>query len=447
MKTWVRHFFFAHKLRTIILLLIVVAIGYFGSRQLINKPQATPYQTVQVEKGTLVNSVSASGTISAGNSVSIATQATGVVTAVYVKNGDHVSQGQRIADITLDQSSQQKLAAANATYQSAVSSKLQAEQAKIASDAQLWQDRQTVLSAQNTEDLKNQGVTSPSTKVAYTNLEMQVIDSALIEANKTFDADQQKIFNADQVITSAKAQVTAAALSLAQISSTITAPMSGDVSNLTLLPGLAIMSNSSTSTTATASSAQNLGTITLPNSQTQAMVNLSEIDVIQIAPDQKVTLTLDAFPDKTFAGVVKAINTTGTISSGVTTYPATIAFDTTDPLIYPNMVVTAKIITRVKDDILLVPSAAVQTSNGQSTVRVLRNGQPATVTVQIGASNDTQTEITNGLAQSDNVITGGGPAATTTTQSSGATSPFSVLGGGNRGFGGGGGAVRGGTGR
>jgi len=100
------------------------------------------------------------------------------------------------------------------------------------------------------------------------------------------------------------------------------------------------------------------------------------------------------------------------------------------------MAIDAKIITNVKDNVLLVPSAAVVTTNGETTVRVLKNGVMSSVPVTVGDSNDTQTEITSGLNEGDTVVTAviGGATTTATT----GTSPFSAL-GGNRGFGGGGG--------
>ncbi len=438
-----------HRVRTSIIAVVIVAAGILLQRHFFAAQQLPTYQTAVVQKGSLVQSVSASGTVSAGNSTAITTQATGIITNVFVKNGDQVSAGQAIANMALDQNSQQKLAAANATYLSAVNAEKGAEENKLAADATLWKDRQTVLDDQNTEDLKNQGVNNPSTKQPYTNLEMQVVDSALIQANKQFDTDQQKVYDSDTAITAAKAQVSAASLAVAQISATITAPMAGTISSLTLTPGLAVNGNNSASSTSTSStttsSNQPLGTITLPQSQLQATVNLSEIDAVNVKTGQKVTMTLDAFPNKTFTGSVVTINTTGQVSSGVTTYPTTISFDTTEATIYPNMAVNAKIITNVENDVLLVPSAAVQNANGQSIVRILKNGQPQTTQVQTGDSNDTQTIITSGLNEGDEVITGGG---ITRSAPSGSTSPFGAFGGRGGGFGGGGGAViRGGAGR
>jgi len=70
--------------------------------------------------------------------------------------------------------------------------------------------------------------------------------------------------------------------------------------------------------------------------------------------------------------------------------------------IYPNMAVDASIITTVKDNIVLVPNAAVQ----GSTLRVMKNGKLTSVDVTVGLSNDTQTEIVSGVSDGDTVVTG-----------------------------------------
>jgi hypothetical protein len=134
------------------------------------------------------------------------------------------------------------------------------------------------------------------------------------------------------------------------------------------------------------------------------------------------------------------IDTTGSASSGVTTYPAYITFDSAIDGIYPNMAVDAAIITLVKDNVVLVPSAAVQTSSttGATTIRIMKNGNVSTVTVTVGSSNDTQTEIDSGVNDGDTVVTGSTTSAATTSTT--ATSVFSSLGG--RGLGGGGSATR-----
>lgn len=95
----------------LIIAVIIGLVGYFGFK-MYGQPNTTPqYQTSQAETGTLITSVTASGTISSASSASINSSATGVVKEVYFSNGDSVFEGDIIAEITLDRASQQKAAA------------------------------------------------------------------------------------------------------------------------------------------------------------------------------------------------------------------------------------------------------------------------------------------------------------------------------------------------
>lgn len=397
----------------LILIVILIGAGYFGYQTFGVKTQAPQYQTAQVEKGTLVTSISASGTVTSASRVSLATQATGVVKEVLVKNGDKVVQGQKIAEITLDLSSQAKQAAAWSSYLQSKNS-LDSAQAKINSlQSALFAANQELINDAVARDLKSD-------------------DPTYIQQNADWLQAEADYKNQEAVITQSQAALSGSWLSYLQISSVINAPITGTVSGLSISPGLTIASQTSSSTTTINSTT--LGTITMENAKTQSAVNLTEIDVVNVKEGQKVTMTMDAFPDKSFTGKVVTINTNGSVSSGVTTYPTTITFDTSLDNIYPNMAISAKIITDVRNDALLVPSAAVQTANGESSVRVMKNNQITTVLIEIGKSNDTQTEIVSGLSEGEMVVTGSTTISGNRTQTG--TSPFSV--GDGRGFGGGG---------
>lgn len=402
---------------TVIVIILLLVSGYFGYRILGQRSQQPQYQTAQAEKGTLINNVTASGQITTANNVNITIQASGVVKDVMVKNGDKVIQGQTIATLTLDQSSQQKQAQAYASYLSAKNS-LDSANAKINSlQAAEFKTNQTFINDAVARSLKTD-------------------DPTYIQENALWLQTEADYKQQETVINAAKSSLIASSLNLSQLSSTITAPVSGVVKGLTITQGAIITVTSSTANAT--STSQVLGSINQPG-QLQAQVNIPEIDSIKVAEGQKVTMTLDAFPNLTFTGKLVSINTNGVVSSGVTTYPAVISFDSGNDHIYPNMGITAKIITSIKNDVILVPSAAVQ-SGANASVRVIKNGKVTNVPVEIGDSNDTQTEINSGINEGDTVITG---ATNTTSGTQSATSPFGAFGG--RGFGGGGGG-RGGRG-
>lgn len=409
LKGWVLKASLRKKLA---ILVVILVVGWFGGSKVINtKAQQPQYQTAQVEKGTLITSVSASGTVSQGGSVGITTAATGIVSNVYVADGDIVSQGDKIADITLDIASQQKQAAAWSSYLSAKNSLVSAQNNLNSLNSAMWKTQQTFING-----AVARGLTAD--------------DPTYIQQSSDWTLAENQYKNQKEVIVQAQAALNSAWLSYIQLSSVITAPISGRVSGLTLTPGLPINGEGA------------LGTIVLEQGQPQVNVNLTEIDVTKVAPMQKVTLTLDAFPDKTFTGKIVAINTNGSVSSGVTTYPATIAFDTALNNIYPNMAVNARIITNIRENVLLVPSAAVQMSNGESSVRVMRDNQMTQVAVETGDSNDTRAEIISGINEGDLVITGTTGSTTVRTGGSNTTSPFSSFGGARGSFGGGGVMIR-----
>lgn len=408
------------------IVVILLIIWLAGSKIFGAKSKTPQYQTATVTRGTLVSSVTESGTVSSGNSAPITTQATGIVTQVSVKNGDYVEQGQTIATLSLDSNSQQKQIAAYANYLSA--------QNNLNSAKSKMDSLQSALFKANQAFLTDRGINNPS--------DAQKADPVYIEENADWLQAEADYTNQQGVIAQAQAAFSSASLSYAQTSSTVTAPITGYISNLSVTPGTPLVGNSansssSTDTSANSSSSQTLGNITLKGASLTATVNLTEIDVTKVRIGQKVTMTLDAFPDKTFTGKVSAIDTNGSVSSGVTSYPTTITFDSAPDTIYPNMGVNATIITNIKDDVLLVPTSAVQTQNGSSSVRVLNNGQISEVTVETGLSSDTQTEITSGLSEGQTVVVGTLATGTTSTTTA---SPFggTGLGGGRGGFGGGG---------
>lgn len=374
---------FGSKVKIAALIISVIIAGFFVRQRLASNPPPT-YQTAQAEKGTLIQTITASGQVTNAGNVQITIQSSGVVKDVLVKNGDTVIQGQTIATLTLDQASQQKATAAYASY-------LSAKNALDNANAKYY-------SLQNTLFVANQKFINDAVARG-----LKIDDPTYIEENATWLQAEADYKNQATAILASQNSLAAASLNLSQLSSNITAPASGIIKGLTITPG-AIVTVTSSSSSSTSTS-QVLGSV-YQQGPIQAQVSISEIDSVSVVPDQKVTMTLDAFPDSTFTGKVVSVNTNGVTSSGVTTYPAVISFDTNNDRIYPNMGVNAKIITKIKDGVLLVSSAAISTNtSGQSAVKVLKNDQAVSVPVEVGDSNDTQTEITSGLNEGDQVVT------------------------------------------
>ncbi|HEV7424392.1 MAG TPA: efflux RND transporter periplasmic adaptor subunit [Candidatus Paceibacterota bacterium] len=180
-----------------------------------------------------------------------------------------------------------------------------------------------------------------------------------------------------------------------------------------------------------------------------AEISLNEVDVAKIKIGQKATLTFDAIPDLTISGMVGDIDTIGTVAQGVVTYIVKISFDTQDERVKPGMSVSASIITDIKQNVLIVPNSAVKSQSGQSYVEnfnapllpptdgligSISKITPNKIPVEVGLTNDSQSEIISGVIEGDEIITR--TILPTTKTAAAAPSLFGNT-GGNRGTGGG----------
>lgn len=409
----------------IIIPIIIIGLIYFIFTKIISSQNSTPqYKTAQVTKTNIVSTISSSGSITSGSNTSIYTSASGQVTKVYAKNGDTVKQGQKIALIALDQDGQKKQTTAWASYLSAKNSLASANQNKLSLQNQLDSANMTLAGSQDAVNKINDQ--------SRTDLEKNNINSTLTISQRSLIIAEQKYATADSAIAVAKAQLSSAWFAYQQTSNTIVAPANGILSNFALTAGMSVANLASTSSS-TSDATQSVGIITNPKNQITASVSLTEIDVIKVKAGQKVSITMDAFADKTFTGQVLAINTNGQSTSGVTSYPTIIVFDTSLPNMYPNMSVSANIIVDSKTDVLTVPSSSIKTTNGESVVSVMKDNQISEVTVETGISDTTQTEIISGLNEGDAVITSTSTTKTTstTTKSVFSGSGFGGIGRGN----------------
>lgn len=395
-------------LKIIIPILIVGLIYFIVSKSLASQNSTPIYKTSQVTKGNIISTISASGSISSGSNTSIYTSASGQVSKIYAKNGDTVKQGQKIAQIILDQDGQKKQTTAWASYLSAKNNVASAEQNKLSLQNQIESSQLAFDTAQDAVNKIND--------FTKTDLQKETINTNFSTSQRSLTLAQQKYASADSAVAVAKAQLSSAWYAYQQASNIIYAPANGILSNFALTTGMSVANLSSSSTSNSSSDAtQSVGIITNPKNQITASVSLTEIDVIKVKAGQKVSLTMDAFADKTFTGQVLAVNTNGQTTSGVTSYPTIIVFDTSLPNMYPNMSVSANIILDSKSDVLLIPSSAIQTTNGVSTVKVMKDNQISEVTVETGLSDTTQTEIISGLNEGDTVVTSSSTTKTTTT--------------------------------
>jgi multidrug efflux pump subunit AcrA (membrane-fusion protein) len=390
------------------------------------------YEKTTVSKGALITSVSGSGTITSVNNTDISSKVSGVVKEVYVSNGDSVIKGQKIALVELDEYALERQSSAWASYLDAQEAVKTAEKNKAVADIEMWSARQAILDAEEAIETKNANSINPDTKEEYTLSERTIIDKNLEKAKLAFTEAEIKYKNADTEIKTAKTQVTSALRDYQINSATIVAPVAGVVNNLNLASGMTITSTSNSNNSASensisATAAQTFGKVSDPDGSLLATISLSEVDVINVKANQKVTLTFDAYDDKTFTGKVLAVDTDGSSSSGVTSYSVTIILDPVDVEVYSNMAVTADIITDIQTDVLMLPTTAIQTINNQSSVQILKDDVLTSIIIEISNANDSHTVIKSGLNEGDEVVTSVITAHEDDSDSSSESSPFSGL--------------------
>lgn len=159
-------------------------------------------------------------------------------------------------------------------------------------------------------------------------------------------------------------------------------------------------------------------------SQLELQMDVSELDIGQIQPGQTVEITAEALPGQTFTGVVEKVSVNGTTTDGFTTYPVTILLSEYGDL-NPGMNVSAHIIVERSENALCVPAEAV---NSDGTVLVAGEGafaedgvtiaDPSKIEsrpVTLGRGNQDYVEITSGLEEGETVLlpiqsTGGMPS-------------------------------------
>ncbi|NTV31460.1 efflux RND transporter periplasmic adaptor subunit [candidate division WWE3 bacterium] len=366
----------------VILLIILAALGgagywYYQKAQSSSNNTIT-YTTSPVTQGTLITSITGSGSLSVEQSATISPLVSGTIKEIKFKKGDLVKSGDVVAILTNDDLNLQ-LAAANTGVKQAQAG----YNKKLLDVKQAWEtiydlDKKEAANGDSVTDLQHE-IASQALK--STELDLEAAQNTINDKQKTLKDVQESIANL-------------------QVKSTLT----GTVTEVTGEVGNTVGSSSSQSSQNSTASAGGIMTIaTLDKLLAQIALNENDVDTVKL--DQIVTLTFDAIDSYTTTGKVATIDYLGTNSQGVVSYPITISLDSFDTKVKPGMTVNASIITKKKDNVLMVPNAAVKYQNEQAYVQILSNGQPVNKNVEIGIANDDYTEIVNGIALNEEVVT------------------------------------------
>ena len=451
----------------VVVAVVIVLIALFLVYKAIGpKKSGTTYVTQPVTQGTLTVAVAGNGNVISANAASVNPQVSGTVTQLEVTQGSYVKKGSTL--FVLDNPSlDAQVVSAKASYQQAVASAEKAEQAKTQASVGKQtsvltakaQRQQAFVSVENaktaiaklppTASGTEKEAAEVNLKAAQTNLK-----NAKINYQNACDIAQEGYDAASQSYTAALTAQNSAYLNYQQAKlnaslRTVTAPINGYVTTLSVnngdqvsgSSGSASTSRSTAGGTTTSSSTSVNSPIVITNlGNLKAQVQIAETDRPNVKTGQKAELTFSAVPDLTITGKVAEIDAVGTSSSGVVTYNVTITLDVQDKRLTPGMSVAASIITATYSNVLLVPNAAVKTdSSGASYVQVLDTptGTPQNVTVTTGAAGESQTVVNSGVKVGQNVVTQ--TISANSTASSASRSGLSVLGGGGAARAGGGG--------
>lgn len=307
---------------------------------LVKKPWAkgaTPitYSTVTVGKGTIAAQVTANGTLSARGTVQVGAQVSGRIVELHADFNDAVKKGQVLAKIDPQlfqaQIQQQQAAVALA------SANVNKAQVAVA-DADRQYKRQKSLQ------------------------EQQLVAGATVEsAEVAYDTAKASLVAARAQAAQAQANLSQAKLNMSY--TTIYSPTDGVVLSRAVDVG---------QTVASSLSAPTLFTIAEDLSRMQIDTAVAEADVGRLTEGMKAQFTVDAFPGKTFEGVVRQVRNAPTTTSGVVTYDAVIDVENADKSLRPGMTANVTFVLQQVADAIKIPNAALRFKPTRDQMQAMR---------------------------------------------------------------------------
>ncbi|MGL4851222.1 MAG: efflux RND transporter periplasmic adaptor subunit [Phocaeicola sp.] len=353
------------------LIVALVAAGAIGGWWFFSQPQKqaqTEIETTQVVCGEVSYAITATGTVEPVTKINVGTQVSGIVDKLYADYNSVVTKGQLIAEmdrITL----LSELASRQASYDGA--------KAEFEYQHQLYNRNKT---------LHEKGLIS--------------------------DTDyEQNLYNYNRTrssLASSKAELDKAQRNLAY--TTITSPIDGVVINRAVEEGQTVAAGFETPT---------LFTIAADLTQMQVVANVDEADIGGVKEGQRVTFTVDAYPNDTFDGNVTQVRLEATTTSNVVTYEVVISANNPDLKLKPGLTANVNVYTVDKSDVLVVSSKAlrftptkallgnkvrIEDCNAKSKLWTREGDTYMAIPVELGITNGTVTEIVQGIPANSEVI-------------------------------------------
>lgn len=357
--------------------------------------QAITLETDAVSRIAISNSVTATGTVEPVTEVEVGTQVSGIIDRLYVDYNDVVKAGQLIAEMD------------KVTLQAELES-AQAEEASC--------------KTQYEYQLKN-----------YTRTR------TLHEKELVSDAEYDEAFYLYETARNAYEQAKAAMVKVKRNLgyATITSPIDGVVISRAVEEGQTVAAGFETPT---------LFTIANDLTQMQVVADVDEADIGQVADGQRVTFTVDAYPDDTFEGEVEQVRLEATTESSVVTYEVVITAHNPDLKLKPGLTANVTIYTLEKENALSVPTRALrfvpdaallaelgmtadeeptqEATSGKRTLWIVDGSRLTPRRVTAGATSGDRTEIVEGVTDGDVVAVDMAAAQTAEAPATAERSPF-----------------------
>lgn len=349
----------------VIVIVAVAAWAMSGGK----KEEDINFKEEKVALKTLQNSVTATGTIEAVTSVTVGTQVSGIVNKLYVDYNSQVKKGQVIAEL----------------------------------------DKTNLLSELNTAKA-NLASAQSSLNYQAANMERYRIlyKKGLVSADE-YENALLTYRQAKEQVASSKENVQRAQTNLGY--ATITSPIDGTVISKSVEEGQTVAASFNT---------PELFTIAKDLTNMQVVANVDEADIGNVKEGDRVTFTVDAYPDDTFEGTVKQVRLEATTTNNVVTYEVVISAPNADLKLKPGLTANVTIYTQERSGVLAVANKALRFTptketvgkdmkivdcKGKNKVWTLNGNTLTAHPVTIGQSDGINTEITKGLKQGDKIVT------------------------------------------
>lgn len=334
------------------------------------KEETITFDTAAVAPANIMNSITATGTIEPVTSVTVGTQVSGIVSKLFVDYNSVVKKGQVIAEL----------------------------------------DKTNLMSQLNTA--KTQLATAQSQlnyQTANYKRYKTLFEKGLVAADD-FDNAKLSYTQAKEQVVSAKEEVQRAQTNLGY--ATITSPIDGVVLSKSVEEGQTVAASFST---------PELFTIAQDLTNMQVVADVDEADIGDVKEGERVTFTVDAYPDDTFEGEVKQVRQEATTTNNVVTYEVVISAPNADLKLKPGLTANVTIYTAERKGVLSVPSKAlrftpqketvgkmkiVDAANAKNKVWTIEGNSIVAHKVNIGMTDGTNTQIVGGIAEGTKVVTG-----------------------------------------